>query len=706
MSRLSSTNEEGEIDALLILQKKMKLRSTQGNLFPAEVTVYEIIAPYSLLLVVSTQHIQQIRADITKDMIARELRAWLDGKNISNPLLLIPNRIEEAITKYIKFGTPPVQEDLMMWLLSRSELALGPNAQLIFGGAPSPFTKTETIEPVHVIVNNKDNTDTIELTNEFPSNTRSSDADFKRPSSAPSGSKSKSMTYPGAESIASKEKSWVTDKKASDLNNSYYLAQKLIGKSKALAALDKAKAKGRSDAKATVTIATVSSEQFRIGADIEKARKLVEEAMEQRRMAIEICKHRQAQTADKYKRLRDTVKDATTGNGWMSVATNELETLNKIHADIKDDIMRHRTRTQRASQSLKWVIAPSGYANRRGKSAPGPVLGLGPLPPTATSKLKDPRVELTTKKYYWDTQGRRHTKSHDNPDADGVSSVDRAMEAIRRASANAASYKLDLKKVFDKFDASGDGYISMREMIQAFHSMGVNVDNETARELFQHFDPNNSGCVHYGEFAWAFFNRRSFVRQYKKSIKGLDAEQIRSKFHQMDVNGDGKINPLEMTKFLKKLGIVINDSEKHTLIARFDTDGDGCLDLYEFMSFLNDYNEKDDNNVTNRIIRTRNPIRPSSAPMESTRLHKSANTTEYSTTTSVNRPGTAISGGGKRDRGITASNNVIHESSVSRRTQGLHGVDAPSDEGINALLMADMLEKQANIEDKLGSRYY
>ncbi len=700
-SKLSSSNDEGEIDAILILQKKMKLRSAQGNLFPAEVTVYEVIAPYSLLLVVSTQHVQQIRADITKDMIARELRAWLDGKNISNPLILIPNRIEEAITKYIKFGTPPVQEDLIMWLLSRSELALGPNAKLIFGGAPSPFTKTETVESVHVLVNNKDNTDTIELTNEFPNNTKTSTNDFKRPSSAPSGSKSKSMTYPGTESIANKEKSWVADKKATDFNNSYYLTQKLIGKSKALAALDKAKAKGRSDAKATVSIATVSSEQFRIGADIEKARKQVEEAMEERRMAIEICKVRQSQTADKYKKLRNTVKDATTGNGWMSIATNELETLNKIHADIKDDIMRHRTRAQRASQSLKWVIAPSGYANRRGKSAPGPVLGLGPLPPTATSKLKDPRVELTTKKYYWDTQGRRHTKSHDNPDVDGVSSVDRAMEAIRRASANASSYKLDLKKVFNKFDTSGDGYISMQEMVQAFHSMGVTVDHETARELFQHFDPNNSGCVHYGEFAWAFFNRRSFIRQYKKSIQGLSSEQIRSKFHQMDVNGDGKINATEMTRFLKKLGIVISESEKHTLVARFDTDGDNCLDLYEFISFLNDYNEKDENNVTNRIIRTRNPIRPMSAPTE--------NSVEYapSTAAAASRPGTAVaSGRNKKYESITESNNTTHESQMSRRMQGLDGSDAPSDEGVNALLMAEMLEKQANIENKLGSRYY
>jgi Ca2+-binding EF-hand superfamily protein len=43
--------------------------------------------------------------------------------------------------------------------------------------------------------------------------------------------------------------------------------------------------------------------------------------------------------------------------------------------------------------------------------------------------------------------------------------VDQAMEVIRRTAANASAYKLDLQKVFQEFDTSGDGFLSCQEMV-------------------------------------------------------------------------------------------------------------------------------------------------------------------------------------------------------------------------------------------------
>ena len=59
----------------------------------------------------------------------------------------------------------------------------------------------------------------------------------------------------------------------------------------------------------------------------------------------------------------------------------------------------------------------------------------------------------------------------------------------------------------------------------------------------RHFDPNGSGSIHYGEFMWAFFNRRKMARKYKRHIEGLTEEQINSKFHYFDRNGDGTLSP-------------------------------------------------------------------------------------------------------------------------------------------------------------------
>jgi len=67
------------------------------------------------------------------------------------------------------------------------------------------------------------------------------------------------------------------------------------------------------------------------------------------------------------------------------------------------------------------------------------------------------------------------------------------MDAIRRAAANITAFKLDLKSVFEQFDTSGDGFLSIMEMASAFLAMGVKLDVQTMNAIFKHFDPDGSG---------------------------------------------------------------------------------------------------------------------------------------------------------------------------------------------------------------------
>jgi Ca2+-binding EF-hand superfamily protein len=234
-------------------------------------------------------------------------------------------------------------------------------------------------------------------------------------------------------------------------------------------------------------------------------------------------------------------------------------------------------------QHVFWTIAPNGFANRRGQSQRGPKLGDGPLPSTATSRLRDPRIDASLATYAWDIHGRRHLKG-DNRDAE--SAVELAMSAIRKAASNATLYKLDLRAVFDQIDVSGDGKITIDEMARAFELMGVQVSDDVLLVLFHHFDPNGSGAVQYGEFMWAFFNRRSLVRQWKLSTKGMTSKQIELKFRQCDTSGNGKLNYREFQKVLASFQIKLSDSDTELLMNRFDSDGDGSLNLFEFTRFI------------------------------------------------------------------------------------------------------------------------
>lgn len=69
--------------------------------------------------------------------------------------------------------------------------------------------------------------------------------------------------------------------------------------------------------------------------------------------------------------------------------------------------------------------------------------------------------------------------------SDEASLVEKAFEAIRRVSSNASAYKLDLKNVFQQFDTSGDGRLSINEMADAFLALGVKLDIDTMTALWR-----------------------------------------------------------------------------------------------------------------------------------------------------------------------------------------------------------------------------
>jgi calcium-binding protein CML len=317
------------------------------------------------------------------------------------------------------------------------------------------------------------------------------------------------------------------------------------------------------------------------------------------------------------------------------------------------------------------TIAPPGYTNRRGSWQRGAVIGPGPLPPDVTMPQTDPLLDVTMKKYYWDSEGRRHmrTLADIEREESSKSNVDRAMEVIRRAAANATTYKLDLKKIFEYFDTSGDGHIVKSELIQAFDAMGVKLDDETAAAIYDHFDPNHSGSIRLGEFIYAFFNRRKMVRQYKRSVKGLTEQQIKAKFHACDTNGNGKLDSREFQKLLKKLSIEMGEFEQNLMMEKFDSDGDGYLDIDEFREYLNN---PDAEHVTKAVKSKTLP--PSFSSVQKLTSHNN-----------------------------TAPAPVVGPIEESKYTEETKTIDV---EKVDVLWMAKMLEEQEKLESKLGKQYF
>ncbi|CAA0839371.1 Calmodulin-like protein 5 [Striga hermonthica] len=62
----------------------------------------------------------------------------------------------------------------------------------------------------------------------------------------------------------------------------------------------------------------------------------------------------------------------------------------------------------------------------------------------------------------------------------------------------------------------------------------------------------------------------------------MDPDELERVFQMFDLNGDGRITRDELSRSLENMGIFIPDDELAHMIAKIDSDEDGCVDMDEF----------------------------------------------------------------------------------------------------------------------------
>ncbi|KAF5463804.1 hypothetical protein F2P56_013936 [Juglans regia] len=135
----------------------------------------------------------------------------------------------------------------------------------------------------------------------------------------------------------------------------------------------------------------------------------------------------------------------------------------------------------------------------------------------------------------------------------------------------------EMRRVFDKFDSNKDGKLSKEEFKLAQRVLldgGTVPETETAKE-FQMIDSDGDGFIDFKEFM-EIFNIGG----------GVNASDIQSAFRVYDLDGDGRISAEELLQILKKLGEVCSLQACRKMVKAVDTDGDGFVDINEFMSMM------------------------------------------------------------------------------------------------------------------------
>ena len=127
----------------------------------------------------------------------------------------------------------------------------------------------------------------------------------------------------------------------------------------------------------------------------------------------------------------------------------------------------------------------------------------------------------------------------------------------------------ELREHFHIFDLNGSGWIEKDDLQQALAILGQPSDDDEVNKLLTAYDTNLDGRVSFDEYiAW---NRQLFV------------DEMTTKFNEMDEDGSGTLDKVELKKIALELGFGVTEEELDDLTYEMDINQDGNIDVEEFI---------------------------------------------------------------------------------------------------------------------------
>lgn len=156
-----------------------------------------------------------------------------------------------------------------------------------------------------------------------------------------------------------------------------------------------------------------------------------------------------------------------------------------------------------------------------------------------------------------------------------------AMTRLKKAAILAAAQHLGdeeiagLRELFKKYDANGDGQITVDELRQGVAQHGSELSESDLMQVLLDSDVNGNGTLDYEEWLAATLATRLLERE----------DLLHRAFTQLDKDGNGTLCADEVAAALGgQLGM--SEGELRALIGQHDTNGDGVIDWPEFLAML------------------------------------------------------------------------------------------------------------------------
>ncbi|GMQ11496.1 hypothetical protein CsSME_00054120 [Camellia sinensis var. sinensis] len=143
--------------------------------------------------------------------------------------------------------------------------------------------------------------------------------------------------------------------------------------------------------------------------------------------------------------------------------------------------------------------------------------------------------------------------------------------------------KEEVKKVFNRFDANGDGKISATELVSVMKALQSNISEDEVKQMMEELDTDLDGFISLEEFA-SFCKGGGDIAGSAGDDGGMVG--LKDAFELYDQDKNGVISAVELHQILQQLGEKCSVQDCGRMIQSVDSDGDGFVNFEEFKKMM------------------------------------------------------------------------------------------------------------------------
>lgn len=224
-----------------------------------------------------------------------------------------------------------------------------------------------------------------------------------------------------------------------------------------------------------------------------------------------------------------------------------------------------------------------------------------------SNEVKDEDVEEESTEE--DTTEKAEVESEDESVEEAVEDPEEVTEQspMHRLGVAASQGGMTIREVFEAMDLDDDGLIDGPELQKGIEQLsGDKLSPTEVFEILKSLDEDSDGRVNPMELVNALESLDLDIKSDKSGgmrdpvsilIEAMDDAGTNPGrvFRQLDKNGDGNININELRSEVESfIEESLSDEEMDHLFERLDDDGDGFIDMYEFIENLEEYEDSED----------------------------------------------------------------------------------------------------------------